>query len=217
MGPRTIGELEDCIDEAIAWRKIELSALKALIEQHDSKNPISPAARGLRRAGIAMLYAHWEGFAKEALQAYVDFVSRRRLKFSELNDGLLQTALLHVFHRARSGDPAAIESMLRLVRDPGEQRAQLPKNQLVDTQSNLRSAVLMKILSNSGLRNDAFVLKEHLIDRKLCDARNSVAHGRGLFPPVGEFSATHDEVLEMIETIRDLILAAARSESYKSV
>ncbi|MEV5833913.1 MAE_28990/MAE_18760 family HEPN-like nuclease [Nocardia sp. NPDC052112] len=215
MSVRTVGELQDCVDDALAWRRIELSALKGLIEQHDSRNSISPTARGLRRAGIAMLYAHWEGFAKEALQGYVDFVSRRRLKFAELNDGLLYTALMSMFHRVKSGDAIAAESMIGMVRSAGQQRAQFPKNQLVDTQSNLRSAVLAKILANSGLRSDIFDLKVNLIDRRLCDARNSVAHGRGLFPDVGEFSILHDEVIGMMEILRDLVLASARSESYR--
>jgi hypothetical protein len=215
MAVRTISELEDCVDSALAWRKIELSALKSLIETHDRSGPSSPAARGLRRAGIAMLYAHWEGYTKEAMQGYVDFVARRKLKLTELNDGLLATALLHMFHRAKSGDETALSSMLRLVRDSGLERAQFPKNQLVDTQSNLRAGVMAKLLSGTGLKPDTFSLKENLIDRQLCDARNSVAHGRGHFPPVGEFSNLHFEVLSMMEILRDLILDAARSETYK--
>ncbi|WP_146098638.1 MAE_28990/MAE_18760 family HEPN-like nuclease [Nocardia nova] len=215
MGVRTVSELEDCVDDALAWRKIELSALKALIEQHDHAGASSPAARGLRRAGIAMLYAHWEGYTKEAMQGYVDFVARRRLKLTELNDGLLTTALLHIFHRAKSGDETALESMLRLVRDAGRERAQLPKNQLIDTQSNLRAAVISKLLSGTGLNPETFSLKENLIDRRLCDARNSVAHGRGHFPPVGEFATLHSEVMTMMEILRDNILDAARSEAYR--
>jgi hypothetical protein len=215
MGVRTIDELQDSIDAALAWRRIELAALKGLTESHDTASATSPAARGLRRAGVAMLYAHWEGFAKESLQSYVEFVSRRRLKLSELNDGLLRTSLMHTFRRADTGDSSANVDLLDLVRRSGEVRAQFPKHQVVDTRANLRAEVLLEILNNSGLETVRFELKEHLIDRRLCDARNSVAHGREMFPAVGEFAALHVEVVEMMESLRDVILAAARLKLYR--
>ena len=62
MAVRTINELQDALDSTLSWRRVELSALKGMIEQHESRSQSLPAGRSLRRAGIAMLYAHWEGF-----------------------------------------------------------------------------------------------------------------------------------------------------------
>lgn len=215
MAVRTIDELQDALDSTLSWRRVELSALKGLIEQHESKSQSLPAGRSLRRSGIAMLYAHWEGFTKECLQAYVDFLVRRRPKLAELNDGLLQTALLHALRRADSGDQAARQVLIEAIRKGGEVRSQLPKTHMVNTQSNLRSAVLMGLLEDFGLDTGAFELREQLIDRRLCDIRNSIAHGRDACPAIGEFSDLHAEVLCMMEEIRDLILAAARTGGYK--
>lgn len=216
MAVRTIDELQDALDSTLSWRRVELSVLKGLIEQHESKSQSLPAGRSLRRAGIAMLYAHWEGFTKECLQAYVDFLVRRRPKLAELNDGLLQTALLHAFRRADSGDDAARQGLIEAIRKGGDVRSQLPKTHMVNTQSNLRSAVLMGLLEDFGLDAAAFELREQLIDRRLCDIRNSIAHGRDACPAIGEFSDLHAEVIGMMEEIRDLILAAARTGSYKT-
>jgi hypothetical protein len=214
---RTIDELQDALDSTLSWRRVELSALKGLVEQHDSKSQSLPASRSLRRAGVAMLYAHWEGFTKECLQAYVDFLARRRPILAELNDGLLQTALLHALRKAESGDDAAKETIVEAIRRRGEVRFQLPKSQMVNTQSNLRSAVLMRMLQDFGLDSIGFELREQLIDRRLCDIRNSIAHGRDACPVVGEFSDLHKEVVGMMEELRDLVLTAARTGSYKTV
>lgn len=216
MAVRTINELQDALDSTLSWRRVELSALKGLIEQHESRSQNLPAGRSLRRAGVAMLYAHWEGYTKECLQAYVDFLVRRRPKLSELNDGLLQTALLHALRRADSGDDAARHLLVEAIRKGGEVRSQLPKTHMVNTQSNLRSGVLMSLLSDFGLDTRAFELREQLIDRRLCDIRNSIAHGRDACPKIGEFSDLHSEVMCMMEEIRDLILAAARTGGYKA-
>lgn len=216
MAVRTINELQDALDSTLSWRRVELSALKGMIEQYESRHQSLPAGRSLRRAGVAMLYAHWEGFTKECLQAYVDFLVRRRPKLAELNDGLLQTALLHALRRADSGDDAAKQALIEAIRRGGDVRSQLPKAQMVNTQSNLRSAVLMRLLEDFGLDAAAFELREQLIDRRLCDIRNSIAHGRDACPAIGEFSELHAEVIGMMEEIRDLVLSAARTGSYKA-
>jgi MAE_28990/MAE_18760-like HEPN len=97
-----------------------------------------------------MLYAHWEGFGKECLQSYVEFISRRRLKLSEPNDALLRAGLTHTLRRADSGDQGALGDLIDAVRRKGERRVPFPKSQLVNTQGNLRTDVLADMLQNCG-------------------------------------------------------------------
>jgi hypothetical protein len=216
MAARTVDELQDRLDEALSWRRIELSALKGLIEKNESLPNSPPVSRSLRRAGIAMLYAHWEGFGKECLQTYVDFVSRRRLRLLELNDDFLRVCLLHTLRRADSGDGAAKADLVEMIRRRGDLRLPFPKAQMVNTQGNLRAHVLTEMMQDFGLDSIDIELRENLIDRRLCDTRNSVAHGRETCPAVGEFSELHAEVLEMMEYLRDVILGAARAGAYRT-
>jgi hypothetical protein len=211
---RTLDELQQAVDSGLSWRKIELSALKGLIEQHDRRDNL-PMARSLRRAGIAMLYAHWEGFTKECLNAYVEYLVKRKNTLAELNDGLLHTALMHAFRRAESGDDGAKSSIVEAVRRGGGARFPLPKSQMVNTKSNLRSKVLTQMLEDFGLDSTTFQLRDQLIDRRLCDTRNSIAHGREACPEVGEFSELHSDVIRMMDEMRDLVLTAARKQLYK--
>lgn len=88
---RTSNDLSDRLSEDLAWRKIELSAIKGLIERRDfelRKNKV------LTRSGIAMLYAHWEGYIKYAATAYLEFVSmQRNLRYCDLTDNFIAIAM----------------------------------------------------------------------------------------------------------------------------
>jgi len=216
MATQTTNDLEDRLDAAISWRRTELHALKSALESAFRNSTDGPMTRALARSSVALLYAHWEGFAKDACQAYVDFVAMRRLRFNELNDGFLATSLSALSKRIESGDESAISLLLDVVRRPDMARARIPKSSIVDTKSNLRYKVLTEIFSCIGFSTSKFETKDKLIDRSLCDTRNSIAHGREYFPDPAAFPALHDEVIEMIEDLRDLIMSSVRLQDYKS-
>jgi MAE_28990/MAE_18760-like HEPN len=135
----TLAELEAFLDDAFSWRRAELVALQVEIARHHKNSPDSPLARALTRSGVALLYAHWEGYVKEACEAYLGFISVRRLRYQELCDELVITALLGLLRRVDTGDDAAHESLLELVRRPDTARARMPRrDSIVNTQSNLR-------------------------------------------------------------------------------
>lgn len=215
MGIRTLDELADRLDEGMAWRRIELQSLKTAISEAEGRSPRSPLTRALARSGVALLYAHWEGYVKDSCVAYVEYIARRRLRCDELNDGLLITVLESLGKRMSSGDEEARVALLEVVRQPGNSRARIPKTSMIDTKSNLRHQVLADILFKIGLPAETFATKGNLIDITLCDSRNSIAHGREYFPAPDDFSQLMDEVIGMMEQIHDLIAAAARLSQYR--
>jgi len=216
MSFNTIGDVQDSLDNAFGWRRFEMQALISAMKSAEKQSPNSPLARALARSCAALIYAHWEGFVREACQCYVEYVAKRRLRYDELNDGLLRTALLTLSKRLTIGDEASQVALFEVVRRPEFARARIPKNAMVDTKSNLRYAVLCEILQSVGMSIDAFELKDKLIDRSLCDVRNTIAHGRELFPTPNEISVLHSEVVAMMQSIRDMIMAAARGQLYRT-
>ena len=67
MKLRTVENLIDFLNEDIAWRKKELSSLKNNILQANVKLRLTAI-----RAGVVLLYAHWEGFIKRSAEAYLN-------------------------------------------------------------------------------------------------------------------------------------------------
>ncbi len=215
MSVRTIEELADRLDEGMAWRRIELQALKAAVSDAEKQSPGSPLSRALARSGVAMLYAHWEGYVKDSCTAYAEFIAKRRLRCNELSDGLLRTVLESLSRRAVAGDEEALLTLVDAVRRPSDSRARIPKMTMIDTKSNLRFKVLCEILNQIGFSADDFNTKDKLIDVSLCDRRNSIAHGREDYPSPGDFATLLNEVFEMMELVGDMIMAGARMRFYR--
>jgi hypothetical protein len=213
---KTLAELEAFLDEAFSWRRAELVALDAEITRHYKNSPVSPLTRVLARSGIALLYAHWEGYIKEACEAYLEYISVRRLRYQELCDELVITALLGLLHRVDAGDDVAHESLLELLRRPDIARARMPRrDSVVSTKSNLRYEVLADLCIKLGLPESEFVTRKNLINRSLCDARNEIAHGRLYFPDAGGFTDLRDRVLEMLELMHSVLVSHARDSRYR--
>lgn len=213
--PRTLTDLETLLDENLAWRRAELVALGRELERHEKQSPEAPLTRALSRGAVALLYAHWEGYAKDACESYLDYVAVRRLRYDELNNGFLVTALKALIRRLDSGDESATGDTLDLVRRPGAARARVPRRAVINTRSNLRHDVLIEMCSTLGLPTEDFVTRKQFIDRSLCDARNEIAHGRLYFPEASTFEKSCDDVLDMLVKLRTIIIHHARESLYR--
>lgn len=80
MSIRTLEHLSDALARDLAWRKKELAALRFACKATKQKDTLN----GLYRSSVAMLYAHWEGFIKNASAAYLEYVHFQRLRLAEL-------------------------------------------------------------------------------------------------------------------------------------
>ncbi len=79
MKVRSIDELEDVISREFAWRRKELTNIRNI--SLSSKNQMKIT---LLKAGIALLYSHWEGVIKKISIAYCEYINYQRLKYSQL-------------------------------------------------------------------------------------------------------------------------------------
>jgi hypothetical protein len=142
MSARTEEELLDLIDDEFAWRRKELSAILASVRS----SPAKPRTE-LRRAGITLLYAHWEGFVKAASEAYVQYVRRMRLQYAELCPGFLAMALRNKLNAlSTSEDPAEHIAFVQFISSDLSSHAQLPKLGVIKTGNNLNSQRLKRII-----------------------------------------------------------------------
>jgi len=73
MKIKTIGKLQDKLDEDLAWRKKELFDFNQIVCSDSKRESI------FVRAGIAVLCAHFERFIKLAANYYVVYVSDKNI------------------------------------------------------------------------------------------------------------------------------------------
>ncbi len=211
----TAEHLEDALSNAIAWRKKELATLKSLVR---SGSHSRSKLNCLIRSGIAILYAHWEGFIKEAGTAYLEFVSRQRLTYQELTPNFIAFAMKKQLNEARQTNKAIIyNQVVEFFLSGLIQRSQIAyDDSAINIESNLSSAVLRNIVHMLGLDYSAFESKEKLIDEKLLKRRNHIAHGKYLTVDETEFAEIYDQIIVLMDIFRNQISNSAVLEKYKN-
>lgn len=215
MAIRTAEEFEDALASEMAWRRMELQALKSAVVSLPATELDRPHARMVMRAGVALAYAHWEGFAKQACQFYLDYVAIRRLKYKELRPELIATALRPIFEKSVR-EQSELLNFASGALALGESRARIPRTGVVDSGSNLRFDRLLQILDSLGVPPAPFETRENLINVRLCDARNQIAHGEFLVPTRDSVLELIGLVLEMLVDLRNSLENLVRTSGYRA-
>jgi hypothetical protein len=213
---RTLSQLQDALDAERVWRLKELSTLRKKLLNGVSKNGNSVEDDlALLRPCIAMLYAHWEGFVKAAGSAYLEYVAMQRLPHKEMLPPFLALAARRFASEANVSGAEADRTMISFYRDQANSRGYIPYKSGVDTKSNLWFDVFREIYESLGLSWQVYELKQKLIDTKLVSKRNAIAHGRYLDVKTADVEELFDEVIELMDKIKEQLLDSARDGKFR--
>jgi len=211
MKIRTAEQLQTVLDDDFAWRRKELTMILTTVKSSRPK-----LLNTNIRIGVVILYAHWEGFIKNAAENYLTYVAGKKLPYDELNNNFialsLKTKLLEFeLTNKNTVHTQLIEFLLGNLKI----KANLPTENIIKTQSNLNSNILKEILSILGIDYSQYELKEKYIDSQLLKIRNSVAHGQN--PDITEidFYELYTEITEMLTSIKNEISNNASLAKYK--
>lgn len=192
---RTREDLDKALSDDLIWRRRELTDLRSLAQGE------VPTLRSnvVRRAGIALLYAHWEGFVKKASHYYLEYVASQRLKYSDLAPNFVALAIKAKYEYLRvSKKLSAANEIAAFYCGNLDKASNVPYKNAIETQSNLSSVVLEDIVLALGLDFDAFRSRSNFIDLSVVGRRNYVAHGEYLDIDLREYLEFHDDVLALI-------------------
>jgi len=213
MKVRTETQLFDLIDAELIWRKKELTQFKFLLEDAAKREDRRTA---LLRSATTLLYAHWEGFIKEAGSAYLEFVAAQRLRYEELSPPFLALAarkmLSEISASRRIHSHLAITTFFR---SGLSQTSAIPYKDGINTRSNLSSTVLREITDSLGLDFSPYETKCRLIDDTLLTLRNTIAHGQYLPVTQERYEELSKEILAMMEVFRTQVQNAAVLKQYR--
>lgn len=208
---RTLLQLQDAMDQELAWRIKEVGTFRVESAKNGEKS------KAFTRAGVALLYAHWEGFVKKSAELYLEYVSNRGLKYEDLTTCFVVFGLkskLNTLVDSRKSTPN-IEAMDFIRASLGEV-ASLKLSGAVNTESNLSSNVFENIANSVGVSTAPYKTKFNLIDSSLVDRRNKIAHGEFLDLKSGDFGPLVDDILDLMRLFKNDLLNAAVTEAYKS-
>jgi hypothetical protein len=207
---RTLTQLQEALDAEMGWRIKEISDFKFATKSQNS------TSRTFIRAGIALVYAHWEGFIKSSSESYLNFVDNQGHVYRDLKTCFAVFGLkgrLALLSQSRKAKPniAALDFVLAEMGKP----AKLSMSTAIDTESNLTSTVFANIAASLDISISPYETKFKLIDESLVNRRNKVAHGEFLDLPAADFLVLADEILQMMRFYKTDIQNAASLQSYK--
>lgn len=207
---RTLMQLQEALDAEMSWRIREIAHFKAATKAQTSTSST------FIRAGVALIYAHWEGFIKAASQYYLNFVDSQGHIYRDLKTcfavfGLKGKLTLLSDGRKATPNIEALDFVLTEMDKP----AKLNMATAIDTESNLTSKVFSNIAASLDISTMPYETKFNLIDESLVRRRNRVAHGEYLDLPAADFVLLADEVLQMMRHYKTDIENAASLRSYR--
>jgi hypothetical protein len=211
MKVRSLTELQDLLDSEFGWRVKELSFIKGMIHRANG-----PAQTACIRAGLPILYAHWEGFVKAASAAYVDFVNRQRLTYEELSPCFVaMAARQHLENLAQTKKARLHIEIVKFFIGNLSERASISDSSKPNTKANLSAEVFENIACAIGVNPANYEAKFKFIDESLLRRRNEIAHGSYLDVDRDSFEKLQEEVIILLRQYKTDIENSATLKSYR--
>lgn len=211
MKIKTEEDLIEKLDEDFAWRRKELTSIYADIDLATTVKLNSQL-----RIGITILYAHWEGFIKNAADLYLNYIAIRKLKYCDLSPCFLALSLRKKLIDYQDTYKALSHiKLIEFMKEGMDERASIPYNNIIKTNSNLNFETLAEILCLIGLDYRQYEVSEFLINKRLVEQRNSIAHGQFLSVDKSDFEKLYNEIFRIMNDIKDKIIYSVENGSYR--
>ncbi len=213
MKIRTLNDLQDAVDKEMAWRKHELSAVRSNVAT--ARNHAKDTAI---RAGIALLYAHWEGGIKNIATYYLEYVAMQGLPYGQLKPNFLAISIKNDLTAFTGSNKSTIHTaVVSDILQKQADKARIPVDGVIKTASNLNSSVFVEIMATIGLDDSQYQSSYKLIDEVLLNKRNAIAHGErleALSLDEARYFEIHEKVLNLLIQFSANITNAAALKLY---
>lgn len=217
--PKTLTLLYESIEKEYAWRITELSNFKNSILLSNGK-----AQEGMLRAGVALLYAHWEGFVKRISDFYYEFVSCQNLKIEELNDAFVGIALRGEIELLFQSKKLVQHSkIIKTLIEEKQKEAYFSSNSPIKT-SNLKYEIFEDVCALLAIEPTLFEERYRIkfdrsikltINEDLVKRRNTIAHGEFLTISNTEYKNLYQVIVNgLLYNFKEIVMDAAQTKSY---
>jgi hypothetical protein len=209
---RTTTQLLDFLDKDFGWRVQEILNLRTALKTREAM----PTAV-LLRAGLPLIYAHWEGYVKAASEAFLSHVAHLGLTYRQLKPCFavlgIRSRLLSL---AKDGNAVISTRTFEFLVQELDSKARFARKGNIDTQANLSSVVFRQIASSVGIDPTAYETKSVLIDESLLKRRNHIAHGENLQVTPDEFHDLATEVITLMRQYKTDLQNSLSTQSYRA-
>lgn len=201
------------LTDDLKWRENELAIMhKQLILSTLG----SIQEKTLLRANLTMIYAHYEGFCKFALEVYINTLDKLKLKRKDLKWTIATFSLVE-FHKNLMREKNQTVFFTRFMKEINGQLEEEAKYQRPDKISNLWPDNLLNWLSLLGLDTSS-INEERILLESLVKNRNEIAHGNKLIISTrSELEKYKNSAMLAMHQVSIGIVEALEQETYKRI
>lgn len=203
---RTLTQFESEVNADLTSRLQEISRYRDVVRAYRGKLEETP----LLRASVTLLYAHWEGFAKNSAERYVRYV----LSQQYISDDLCSAIVAYYLDPGSQGSRIVYgrSSVREIIRETRRKAAVkvAPRSKIrIETASNLSYDVACKMSDSIGVSGVDALLDKDFMDDSLLAKRNAIAHGQSAPIHFDDIDNYRDQTITMMRSFKDRLLVAA--------
>lgn len=163
------------------------------------------------KAGILIVYSHWEGHFKFSalvlLEFIVEAIRSKIFEWTDIRADVRQRILFCSYRRlSLSGQKQeTFISYLNALNDSRYADALKAKDEIVMVDDNLNALRAEAICRNLGIEHEWCLLKKIIIDERLLEHRNAIAHGARRLRSGDEIDFLDPAMIDLIDETRGLI------------
>ena len=207
---RTVEQLYDGLANDLAWRQKELSTIRTLVASSKELKLETTI-----RSGIALTYAHFEGYIKKSVELYFNFLTYQKLRISEVTTNIVAVEVKSIMEKALSTH--SIQPLIEVIdflRKNDNKCSNLLKYSPY-TGANLNYDRLNNIADALNIEKTVFINLKQLIDENLLSNRNSIAHGEYVIMDEEELNEIQKKIILILIDFKDQITNIAALKKYK--
>ena len=207
---RTDSELQTYLDEEFAWRLQEIDLLKTTVRRASNGY-----CRTLMRAGLPLVYAHWEGFVKAGAEAMLCFVALSGKTYRELAPCFAVHGLVtEIDILTRSKKEHLRVAALEFVMSKMKEQAHFHWRGRASAGGNLNYERFCGIAAEVGIDVSRYQTRVKFVDKSLLQRRNEIAHGQWADLTVAGFADVADGVLLLLRWFKTDLENSIARKSY---
>ena len=206
----TYDSLSKKLYDEFSWRRKELTLLKSKIPSE--KNSLQSA---MIRSALPLLYAHWEGFVKLTMSYYLEYISRKHIKNSELKHTFIALSLQNKLGDLSNSSIENKTKIIDFIFNDIDKQSNIPRKNIINTKSNLKFDVLKEILFILDLDDSHIDSQKELID-DLVTARNFIAHGEQKLIDYQTYENFLNDIISLMDYLKTTIENNAIQEKYRN-
>ncbi len=210
MKIRTFDDFTNALDNCFAWRRKEIVAIRLLI----GKSAASPN-RILLRAGVPILYAHWEGAIKESSKLFLSYLNSQKITLNALKNCFVYLAITKKINDLiETNQVDKANTVIEIITNKMSSHAYLQIEGAIKTGSNLNSELFENITHTIGVDSNKYKKYYRLIDIKLLKKRNDIAHGENADISRSDFFEMTEKIMILLDLFRTDLENIVSTKSY---